>query len=136
MIARFDYVFSFWLYFWYILFELKITKYNPKFGLQIAVFVNLIIIISMFYYKNDIINIILFILINTIIKIIPLWRLRNTKYNDKDKSFLYILFIVYIFWLQYNSLRIQDFTFWDNIKNNKPFSPVITTMYSLLNKEN
>ena len=39
MIARFYYVFSFWLYFWYILFELKITKYNPKFGLQIAVFV-------------------------------------------------------------------------------------------------
>ena len=129
MIKRFDYLFSYWLFTWYILYELKIIKYNPKLGLTIALIVNLLELLIMFYYNYN--YIILFILINFTIKLIPLWRLKDIKYETTDINILLYVFIIYIIWLIYNNINITDINFIDDIKNNKPFSPLI---YYLTNK--
>lgn len=43
-----------------------------------------------------------FIIINTIIKVIPLYYLRNEPINMKDIWFTFILFIIFILWLHLN----------------------------------
>ena len=123
MIKRIDYLFSYWLFTWYILYELKIIEYNPKLGLTIAVIVNLLELLIMVYYNYK--YIILFILINFTIKLIPLWRLKDIKYETHDINRLLYVFIIYIIWLIYNNFTINDINFIDDIKNNKPFTPLI-----------
>jgi hypothetical protein len=130
MTTRFDYVFSYWLFTWYILYELKIIRYNPKLGLSIGLIVNLIELIIMFYYNYNNYYIILFIVINSIIKLIPLWRLKDINYKKQDIDILLFIFIIYIIWLLYNNININHITTIDDIKNNKPFTPLIY----LLNK--
>ena len=125
MIKRFDYLFSYWLLGWYILYELKIIKYNPKIGLILAVIVNLLELLIMFYYNYNRNYIILFILINFTIKLIPLWRLKNKKTGKRDINMLIYIFIIYIIWLVYNKINISDMNFIEDIKNNKPFSPLL-----------
>ena len=125
MTKRFDYIFSYWLFIWYILYELKLIKYNPKLGITIGLIINLLELILMFYYNYNNYYIILFILINIIIKLIPLWRLKYINYKKHDINILLFIFIIYIIWLLYNNINMNDITFIDDIKNNKPFTPII-----------
>lgn len=37
---RLDYVFSYWIFAWYLLYIAKITKYNPKFVLILGIIEN------------------------------------------------------------------------------------------------
>ena len=109
MVERFDFVFSYWIFSWYLLYELGITSFNPKFALTIALFENIIQLCMMFYFKNTIINIIMFCFINLFIKIIPLWRLRNTNYNLIDVYATLILFIVLLLWMDVNDMKYTTF---------------------------
>ena len=72
----------------------------------------------MIFYNNNIINILLFCVIQIFIKIIPLWRLRNN--NIYDFKALAILFIIYMVWLFINNTNIYilNKVKMDNIKNN------------------
>ena len=40
---RVDLVFSYWVYFWYVLYALKITNYSPKFPIILGLIDNIII---------------------------------------------------------------------------------------------
>ena len=71
---RIDFIFSYWIFIWYILYELKLTVYNPKLVLWFGLFENLLHLLLMIYYKNSLISIFLFILVDIFIKIIPLWK--------------------------------------------------------------
>lgn len=53
-------------------------------------------------------SLITFILINTVLKAIPLWRLRNTPYRWKDVYAFIVLFIIYVGWLYVNGLLTID----------------------------
>jgi hypothetical protein len=57
---RFDFVFSYWIFIWYLLYMLKIVIYNPKWALMIALIENTFALALMFFYKNSFINIFLF----------------------------------------------------------------------------
>ena len=72
MLERFDYLFSYWEFLWYILYELKLISYNPKFSIVIALFANLILLSVMLYYSYS--YILFFIMAMIVVKIIPLWR--------------------------------------------------------------
>jgi len=125
--GRFDYIFSYWIFAWYVLYEIKIVDYNPKFALTIGIIENIIILCFMFYYNNSVIYIFLFCFINFFIKIIPLWRLRNITYDQYDIIVSICLFIIYLSWLLFNrvniSVMIQNSI--NSIKNNKPNTPFI-----------
>jgi hypothetical protein len=109
MKERFDFVFSYWIFAWYLLYKLKITLFNPKFALTVGVLHNCIIFILMIYFKNSLINIFLFCLINLFIKIIPLWTLRNMKYQFIDVYATMILFILYLLWMDLNGTSYTTF---------------------------
>ena len=113
-----DLIFSYWIFAWYLLYEFKYIKYSPKLALIIGLISNTILLFLMIIYKNNIINILLFCIVQLFIKIIPLWRLRNNKIYDLKS--LCILFIIYIVWLFINNTNIYILNNikMANIKNN------------------
>ena len=100
---RIDLVFSYWIFIWYILYILKIVKYNPKLALLIAIIVNGIAILLMIYYRHPASVIISFCIINIFIKIIPFISLIETKYELKDFYALIVSFIIFLLWRKINT---------------------------------
>ena len=99
---RFDLVFSYWLYFWYILYALKITQYSPKFPLVLGLLDNIIMLCLMLFYGTSSKTITYFIIINTFIKVIPLYYLRDQSIRTRDIYFTLGLFLVFTLWLHIN----------------------------------
>jgi hypothetical protein len=52
MKERFDFVFSYWIFAWYFLYEVGITVFNPKFALTVGLVHNFIAFILMIYFKE------------------------------------------------------------------------------------
>jgi len=99
---RGDLVFSYWIYIWFILYEFKFTGYSPKFPLILGVMDNLIMLILMILYGTSRRTIFYFIVINTLIKILPLYYLRNESIKLTDIYFTCGLFLLFVFWLHVN----------------------------------
>jgi hypothetical protein len=99
---RADLVFSYWIYMWFILYEIQIIDYSPKFPLILGIIHNLIMLIFMLLYGTSIRTIFYFIVINTIIKVVPLYYLRNEAIKLNDIYFTCGLFLLFIFWLHLN----------------------------------
>ena len=112
MNIRFDLVFSYWIFLWYVLYEWKFTQYNPKFALSVGLVENCVYLFSMIFYKNTIVNIWLFVMINFFIKILPLYMVQGTSVRKSDIVFSFALFLIYIAWLIVNDVdlykRLKD----------------------------
>lgn len=131
-IVRIDFIFSYWLFFWFLLYKLNIVIYNPYLGLIIALIVNSFMFILFLSYKNYY-KAFLFVIINFIIKIIPIYLLRNTSTQKKD---IYALFILYNLYLIYKYLfdkNTKPFDFKINMNSYKNKS-INTPFMNLLNK--
>jgi hypothetical protein len=131
---RADILFSFWIVIWYLLFIYKYIQYSPKVALIFGIIHNIFLLIFMIIYKNNIFNIIQFCIVNTFIKIIPLWTLRNNKRYDVIATI--IIFSIYLFWLYLNNINLYDIyiTQLENIKNNKEVGPVTKFFNKIFNK--
>jgi len=105
---RFDFVFSYWIFAWYMLFAAGITTYSPKVFLIISVSVNLIIFLLMLYYKNSLIYIALFVVANFIIKVIPILLIHHITIKPRDYYAGAVLFIVYNIWLIINGTSFVE----------------------------
>lgn len=131
---RFDFVFSYWIFLWYIFYILKIVKYNPKWALTIGLIENTFLFALMIFYKNSFINIFLFCFINIFIKILPLWSLRKTTYEINGFYSMIILFCIYLLWLKINNLDILKNSEWFNyIKKDNELGPFTYYVKQLLN---
>jgi len=103
--VRFDYIFSYWIFVWYILYYFNFIPYSPKLALILALIENIGLLIGMLYYSS--LNMIfLFCFINFFIKIIPLWTLRKEKIYKKDIYPLITIFIIYNIWLIINNTNL------------------------------
>ena len=99
---RFDLVFSYWVYIWYILYAFKITNYSPKFPLVLGLIDNIVMLCLMILYSTSFHTILYFIIINTIIKVIPLYYLWSQPIRLKDIYLTLGLFLCFILWLHIN----------------------------------
>lgn len=99
---RADLVFSYWIYIWYILYAFKFTIYSPKFPLVLGLIDNIIMLILMLSYGTSRRTIFYFIIVNTFIKVAPLYYLRNETISIRDIYLTFCLFLVFIFWLHLN----------------------------------
>jgi hypothetical protein len=127
---RFDLVFSYWIFFWYICYELRITTYNPMVAFYIAVFGNIGVLLLMIYYKNSYDHLLLLCFVLFVGKILPLWSLRNTSYSREDIYIIFVYFFVYILWLFFNDVKLISFynNLLKNIQKNKPLGPFMFFM--------
>ena len=99
---RVDLVFSYWISLWYVLYILQIVDYSPKFAIGLGIIENFIMLCFMLYFGTKTTSIIMFIIINAIIKIIPYYTLKRETIKIKDILFTLFLFIIFIFWLHIN----------------------------------
>jgi hypothetical protein len=121
---RYDFTFSYWILAWFFLYYTKMIPYNPISWLWLAVLHNIVTLSLMFYYHNSAINVGLYILIN-LIKVVPMWILRNTGFYVEDFLCGAILFGIHLWWLsvhrksylQYLKEGLQ------RIKQNLPVGP-------------
>ena len=99
---RGDLVFSYWIYLWYILYALKIKNYSPKFPLKLGLIDNIIMLVLMFMYGTSKRTIFYFIVINTLIKVVPLYYLSDQPIKINDIGFTILLFAIFVIWLHFN----------------------------------
>jgi hypothetical protein len=99
---RADLVFSYWIYLWYILYAFKITNFSPKFPLILGLIDNIIMLLLMLVYGTSKETIFYFIIINTLIKVVPLYYLRNEPIKWIDIYFTIFLFVIFFGWLHFN----------------------------------
>jgi hypothetical protein len=114
-----DLIFSYWIIIWYILYELNVITYNPKFFLILAIVITFYNMYFMYYFKRYYM-LLTFIIIIFIVKAIPLWTLRNTTINMKDVIAGLILSIIYYIWLTYNNETLYSLfnKFYISIRDN------------------
>jgi len=99
---RFDLIFSYWIFIWFLIYQWKWIMYSPKFALLIGLIDNFLILIMMFLFETKMESILYFITINFFLKIIPLYYLKNNIIYWKDIYFTLILFLIFIIWLHVN----------------------------------
>jgi hypothetical protein len=130
---RFDIVFSYWILLWFILYALKLTRYSPKFALILGVLENLCMLILMFFSGTKIKTMILFVFIQTIIKALPIYYLRNKPIRMKDIYFTGLIFLVFLIWLHINneSLVENQKIIYDSLLNGKNTTPLIALFVKL-----
>jgi predicted neutral ceramidase superfamily lipid hydrolase len=121
--------FSHWIFAWFILYELKWTSYNPYLWICGAFIINFGILLSMVYYKNDFMNIFIFLLINLIIKGIPILLLSNYRFRWRDIYAGIVIFLVYLIYLYLvDNLCDTDnvyYKLYETIKKNKPIPSIV-----------
>jgi hypothetical protein len=113
---RADFIFSYWVFLWYILFYFGIINVlNPKFAIILGLFENMIILYFMIYYKTKIQLIVAFFIMMVILKLLPIYTIWNTKIRFQDILATLVLFLIYLFWVFINKKSM--FGFIQNIKN-------------------
>jgi hypothetical protein len=131
MALRIDLVFSYWIFFWYILYALKVTKYSPKLIIGLGIIENFIMLLLMFYYKTKKETIIKFIIINFFIKIVPFYMVLNDKIKLTDIYATIVLFVIYSLWVYLNGETIIEYhnKIFESLiydKNETPFMSLIS----------
>ena len=92
-------IISYWFFIWFLLFIFGFIKANPFFIFVIAYIITLYGIIYLKYKKANNYNLLKFLIINIIIKLIPIIILICTnqhKFNYYDLYFLLNILILYI----------------------------------------
>ena len=94
---RIDFIFSYWIFAWYLLYMARITIYSPKLALIIAV---IEAIVSYLLLKTaNTFTMVSTLIIVSCIKIIPLITLWREPIRQKDIWALFTLFMIYNIWL-------------------------------------
>jgi hypothetical protein len=107
--TRIDYIFSYWIFFWYILYAFKFTRYNPKFAIICGVIENIIIFGLMLRYGTKKKLMILFLIMTFLLKIIPLYSMQKIAIQKQDIVATFTLFIFYLAWISYHKKTYKDF---------------------------
>lgn len=98
-----DFIFSYWIFSWYLLYQLNMITYNPKFVFILGLIENAILLLLMIKFGTNIKTIIFFIVINIIIKVLPLYTLKNDIIQYDDVYFTFGLFGLFGLWLHLNN---------------------------------
>lgn len=104
MTPRFDFVLSYWVFAWWVLYYLGVVPFNPRLFLLVGLVEN---IIQFFVFTPK--NAQLFLLINVFIKVVPLILVWNTVTTRRDVVFGLFLLLVYLAWLKLNQEYVFKF---------------------------
>lgn len=134
MAIRIDFVFSYWIFAWFLLYYFKITNFNPLFVLIIGTIENTMLLLLMIYYKVSTLNITSFLFINFFIKILPLIYLWNTKIKLRDIIASIIFFLIYLLWILINKqkdiFKVQN-EIYQSLIHDKSETPFISLIQKL-----
>jgi hypothetical protein len=106
-VIRGDFILSYWLFLWWILYELGIVKANPKLFLILGLLANLSTLVYKLIKRSR--TAIPLVVSMTIIKIIPLMFLYNTTITTKDVEASVIVVVLYIWWVIIHFEKVQGY---------------------------
>jgi len=110
MLLRVDYIFSYWIFFWYLLYIFRITNKNPLIAFILGLFENIVVIIAMLLHGSKYTWI--FFTNVLIFKIIPIYFLLKSSHLNfmsvNDIWFLIWIFFVYYIWTIANNVSIFE----------------------------
>lgn len=90
------YLFSIWIFIWWMLYKLRIISYTPIFALWFAVWFNVAIISGMILNQSDPLFIVYFITVSlTLMKLVPLATLHESITQQSVYYFI-VLFLIYL----------------------------------------
>ena len=111
MVPRLDFVFSYWIFAWWLLYAAGFTSFNPKLILILGIIENLI---GLLFLPTE--KILFYLVINLFIKVIPLYLVWNTQVQQRDIVFTFVLFLIYLVWVKLNGVdmfkRLTPITDW------------------------
>jgi len=132
---RFDLVFSYWIYLWYVLYIFKFTTITPKFAIIIGIIENTILLLLISIYGSNIKTIIKFLIMMFIFKLLPYYYVKDTKININNIIITFILFFVYLIWIHINNVnfKVSMKDIFDSLINNKNKTPFMYFFKKFLN---
>jgi hypothetical protein len=125
MLIRIDLIFSYWIVAWYLAYIAKLTSFNPKWALILGITENILIVIALLFYSAAIRSIAMFILVNFIIKGIPLYTIYGTKATVRDIYAIFVLFVIHAIWVHVNGETVIGYSrkIFDSILHDKAKTP-------------
>lgn len=105
-VIRLDLILSYWLFVWWLLYEMGIVKDNPKLMLLIGLFVNMVMLLLKVLNGSD--TVLPFVIINTVIKVLPLLMLMKTRIKRKDVESSLKVVIMYVVWVMLNLETVME----------------------------
>jgi len=106
---RIDFIFSYWVFFWDLLYVFNLVPYNPKFAIICGFIENCLLLVCMIIFKTSLKIVTLFFTMVFLLKLIPLYFLRNCPIKLDDVYATIGLFLIYLLWLTFNNKSINDF---------------------------
>jgi hypothetical protein len=106
MLSRFDFILSYWIFAWYILYITNFISYSPKFILILGILENFITFMILVFYGSNCKTIIYFIIINIVIKGIPFYTVRNDTIRSRDIFATIFVILIYLFWVSINGQSV------------------------------
>jgi hypothetical protein len=132
---RFDLVFSYWIFAWFIFHIVGWVRASPKLALLFGLTANTIMLLVTLYFQN---SAYLFILINIAIKVVPLYMVRNEVIQWREDILrLAGLFAVFLFWNWGMGVNLSTKASrqWSLLKSGEidpAFSPGISLLHAIL----
>jgi hypothetical protein len=94
-----DYILSYWVFAWYLLYMFGLVRPNPKFAIILTLLENLWMLLWMVYLKVKPKKIIYFAMMIVLIKVIPLLTVIQDKIDIRDIYATFGLVLMYIGWI-------------------------------------
>ena len=92
----------------------------------------------MIYYKNDLVDILLFLFVNLLIKGVPIWILSGSVIRQRDIQVGFILLGIYFAYLAWNNKLVHNNVFYAQlraIQTNRPITPIVNYIKNWIDKK-
>jgi hypothetical protein len=109
MLFRFDFILSYWIFAWYILYITKFVSYSPKLIIIFGIIENAITLIIMLLHGSNSKTILYFVIINIVIKGIPFYTVRNDTIRSKDIFATICVILIYLLWVKINGQSVIQY---------------------------
>lgn len=121
---RFDLIFTYWMFLWYVLYLLKIIPYNPTFSLMIGFLGTFIIFVILLFYPVKW-YIYLFVLQMLVIKFFFIYTVYSpVKKENIIQTLLFLfLYLCWLFFCKYNIYDIYSYIIYCFIHNKVSNTP-------------
>ena len=133
---RFDFIFSNWIFIWFVLYYLNYVYYSPKFAFILGVIENVVLLFMMMYNKVNTVSLVAFSIIIFTFKVIPLYIIRTDYITVKDIIFTLFLFNIHLMWLIVNGENFYSSTtkIIDSLTHDKNETPMMYYLKELRNE--
>ncbi len=102
-----DFLFSVWLFVWFLAYAAGLTTCSPEIALWIALLFEVSLLFQFYKYGYPLRYAALFVAVNACIKVVPLYLLFGTKpFHVCDIVFGVVLGLAYLVWLQHHRTTV------------------------------